>query len=264
MGKSPKIALVLGAGSARGYAHIGVLQVLEENNIPFDLIVGSSMGAMVGGIYAAGTNLKLLEKMICEMNTDIFYDIRVPRLGFMAGKRITYLLELLTKKKTFADLTLPFYAVATDLMSGRRIVLEEGSVAEAIRASISIPGIFTPVSKEGMVLVDGAVSDRLPVDVAREKGADIVIAVDVTFDPDKQVEIRNTLDVIMASLDIMQKYHFDLTASQADIILQPKVGCFSSRDFDRADKIIALGREEAEAKLEETKKVVGKQENHDI
>lgn len=256
MGEIPKIALVLGAGSARGYAHIGVLQVLEENNIPFDFIVGSSMGAMVGGIYAAGTNLKMLEKMICQINTDIFYDIHVPRLGFMAGKRVTYLLELLTKKKTFAELDLPFYAVATDLISGQKVVLEEGKVAEAIRASISIPGIFNPVRRDDMVLVDGAVIDRLPVDVAREKGADIVIAVDVTFGPDRQVEIKSALDVIMTSLDIMQKHHFDLSASGADVLLQPKVGRFSSRDFDKADQIIALGRKEAEEKLEEIRRVV--------
>ncbi|MBO8159447.1 patatin-like phospholipase family protein [Thermosyntropha sp.] len=250
MDKSPKIGLVLGAGSARGYAHIGVLQVLEENNIPFDFIVGSSMGAMIGGIYASGTDLRMLEKTVCQIDTSIFYDIHVPRLGFMAGKRIVEVLRLLTKKKDFSELAIPLSVVATDLLSGQRVVLEEGSVAEAIRASISIPGIFNPVRRDDMVLVDGAVIDRLPVDVAREKGADVVIAVDVTFGPDRQIEIKNALDVILTSLDIMQKLHFDLSSSEADIVLQPKVGRFSSRDFDKADEIIALGREEAKKKLE--------------
>ncbi|NLB89140.1 MAG: patatin family protein [Syntrophomonadaceae bacterium] len=256
MADRPKVALVLGAGSARGLAHIGVLQVFEENNIPFDLIVGSSMGAMVGGIYACGTNLKMLDRMIESLNPNTFFDVHIPRLGFVAGKKISAFLQLMTKKKEFNELIVPLSVLATDLISSNKVVIEEGPVAEAIRASISIPGVFNPVKKDGMVLVDGAVTDRLPISVAQEKGADIIIAVDVTFGEGKRVVIKNTLDVIMTSLDIMQKQHFDIVSSNADILIQPKVGGFSSRDFDCSRELIDLGRQAAEDKLEAIAKVL--------
>jgi NTE family protein len=245
----PKIALVLGAGSARGLAHIGVLQVLEENNIPFDLIVGCSMGAMVGSIYACGTDLKLLEKLIENMNLRNFFDLNIPRMGFISGKRITEFLDLVTKRKNFADLDLPLAVVATDLVSGSKLVIEEGPITEAVRASISIPGVFHPIIKDDMVLVDGAVLDRLPVEVAREKGASVIIAVDVNFGPGKKVMVKNTMDIILNSLDLMQKKQFDLLEPQTDILIQPQVGNYSPADFDKSPQLIQLGREATEACL---------------
>lgn len=253
--KQSKVALVLGAGSARGYAHIGVLQVLSENNIPIDFIVGSSMGALVGGLYVSGTDLRMLDKMLEHINTNIFFDVHVPRMGFIAGKRISSVLKLMTKKKDFTQLEVPLSVVATDILTGQKVVIEEGLLWEAIRASISIPGVFNPVERDGMLLVDGAVIDRLPIEVARQKGADIIIAVDVTFGEGKKVIINNTLDVIMTSLDIMQKQQFDYVKPGADILLQPTVGGFSSRDFDRSREIIELGREEALNKLDMIKEI---------
>ncbi len=247
----PQIALVLGAGSARGLAHIGVLQVLKENDIPFDFIVGSSMGAMVGGIYAAGADIKMLGRMIEHMDTSLLFDVHVPRLGFIAGKRITSFLTLMTKNKNFNELDFPLLATATDLLSGQRIVLEEGSVADAIRASISIPGVFTPVKRDGMILVDGAVADRLPVEVARLRGADLIISVDVTFSQEKQTVIKNAMDVILTSLDIMSKQQFDLVHPQSDILIQPRVNSYSPRDFEKSKEIVDLGREAAQEKLAE-------------
>ncbi|MEN6350129.1 MAG: patatin-like phospholipase family protein [Syntrophomonas sp.] len=249
----PTIALVLGAGSARGLAHIGVLQVLIENQVPLDFIVGSSMGAMVGGIYASGADVKMLDRMIENMDTSIFFDVHIPRLGFIAGKKIKSFLDLVTKKKNFAELNLPLIAVATDLLSGERILLDEGSVAEAIRASISIPGVFHPVKRDGMMLVDGAVADRLPVEAARSRGADVVIAVDVTFSEGKEVVIKNTMDVILTSLDIMAKQQFELIYPQVDVLIQPKVNGFSPRDFEKSRQIVDLGRAAAEEKLDEIK-----------
>lgn len=253
MAMRPCIGLVLGAGSARGLAHIGVMQVLIENDIPFDFIVGSSMGAMVGGIYTCGADIYMLAKLADSMDTNKFFDVHVPRMGFIGGKRIMDFLNLVTKQKTFAELLLPLAIVSTDLLSGRKVVIEEGNVAEAIRASISIPGVFNPVSKDDMVLVDGAVSDRLPVEVARSKGAQVIIAVDVTFGEGKKVMIRNALDVIMTSLDILQKQQFEMISPAADIIIQPEVGGFSPRDFDQAAVIIELGRQAALGKIEEIK-----------
>lgn len=256
----PEVALVLGAGSARGLAHIGVLQVLAENNIPLDLVVGSSMGAMVAGIYACGADLKMLDRMIEYMNTNILYDIRVPRMGFIAGKKITTFLELLTKNKNFEELDFPLAVVATDLISGEKIVIEEGSVAEAVRASISIPGVFHPVRKDGQVLVDGAVTDRLPVQVAIDRGYEMIIAVDVTYCPGKIPVINNSIDVILTSLDIMQKPHFDYVSKLASILIQPAVGGYSSQDFDCSRELVDLGREAALEKLPEILKAINRSE----
>lgn len=252
----PVVGLVLGAGSARGLAHIGVLQVLKEEGIDIDFIVGSSMGAMVGAIYASGADIYLLEKMLECMNTNLMIDVQVPRFGFVTGKRIDAFLTLLTKNKNFDQLNPPVMAVATDLITGERVIFDQGPVREAVRASISIPGVFTPVRKDDMVLVDGAVIDRLPVEVARDRGADIIIAVDVTFGPDKKVVIKNTIDVIMTSLDIMQKYHFNLIGSQADILIQPAVGNFASRDFESSREIIAMGRAATLDKVKDIKQLI--------
>ncbi len=244
-GKKPRIALVLGAGSARGLAHIGVLQVFNENGIFPDIIVGSSMGAMVGGIYACGADLVMLDKMINKIDTRTFFDVKIPRMGFVAGKKISSLLDLLTKKKQFNELDIILQMAATDLLSGQTVVLQEGSVAEAIRASISIPGVFHPVRREGMILVDGAITDRLPVDIALKNNADLVIAVDVTFTEDRSIEIRNVLDVIMSSLDLMQKRHFEASALNTDFLLQPKVGNYASSDFQKSAQIVEMGRQAA-------------------
>lgn len=257
MCRKPKVALVLGAGSARGLAHIGVLQVLLENEIQFDLIVGSSMGAMVGTIYACGADIYMLDKMVQFMNTRILFDVGVPRLGFITGNRVSDFLDLLTKKKSFADLKVPVAVVATDLVTGSRVVIEEGQVSEAVRASISLPGIFAPVMKDDMVLVDGAVAERLPVEVAWEKGADMVIAVDVTFGPGKKTVINNTMDVILASLDIMSKHHFDAVLDRADVLIQPAVGYISPKEFDKCSEAVEMGRKATEDKIAEIKLKIG-------
>jgi NTE family protein len=253
MSQKPKIGLVLGAGSARGLAHIGVLQVLLENSVNFDFIVGSSMGAMVGAIYACGADIYMLDKMAAYMNTRILFDVGVPRLGFISGNRVSDFLNLLTKKKNFNDLKLPVAVVATDLISGEGVVIKEGSIAEAVRASISLPGIFVPVIKDDMVLVDGAVIDRLPIGVAHEMGADLVIAVDVTFGPGKKTVINNTMDVIMTSLDIMSKIHFDSIYTNADVLIQPAVGHISPKEFDKSRELVELGRKAAGEKIAEIK-----------
>ncbi len=253
MPQKPKIALVLGAGSARGLAHIGIIQVLIENHIPFDFIVGSSMGAMVGTIYASGANIYMLDKMVEYMNTRMLFDIGVPRLGFISGKRVSDFLDLVTKKRSFSELDFPVAVVATDLISGESVVIDDGKVAEAVRASISLPGIFAPVIKGDMVLVDGAVSDRLPIKVARDRGADLVIAVDVTFGTGKKTTISNTMDVILTSLDIMSKIHFDSVFTDADILIQPAVGHISPREFDKSREVVDLGRKAAQEKVEDIK-----------
>lgn len=251
MKERKRIGLALGAGSARGLAHIGVLQVLVKNRVPIDLIVGSSMGAMVGAVHACGGDMDMLGKMVYSMDNRMFFDIGIPRMGFVQGRRASSLIQLLTKNRSFDQTDPELVVMATDLISGRGIAIEEGSISEAVRASISIPGVFKPVRKDGMILVDGAVSHRLPVEEARSRNCDLVIAVDVTCGEDRRVSINNTMDVFMTALDIMIRDHFELTADKGDILIQPAVGGYASSDFENSRRIIELGREAAEAKLAE-------------
>ncbi len=254
----PRVGLVLGAGSARGLAHIGVLQVLTENRIPFDFIVGSSIGAVIGAVYGAGADLYMLEKMAGCININGLLDVKVPRMGFVGGEKIQEFIHLLTKGRRFEELDLPLAVVATDLRTGKRVVLNTGTVSEAVRASISIPGVFTPVEYQEMLLVDGAVTDRLPIEVARELGADRIIAVDVTFAEERQPELNNAIQVILASIEVLERQIFTgLVKEQADILIQPRVTNIGSSSFDRADECIQYGREAALEKLPEIRAAVG-------
>ena len=253
----PGIGLVLGAGSARGLAHIGVLQVLIENRIPFDFLVGSSMGAVIAAIYACGGDIYMTGKLASALNTSILWDVGIPRMGFVSGKKIEHFLRLLTKGKSFEDLAVPLAVVATDIDNGEKVVIREGPVHTAVRASISIPGVFAPVRYRNRLLVDGAVAERLPVGVARDLGADIVIGVDVTFAEDRQTHIRNTLDVILQAIEILERQIFtQITRHQATVLLQPRLGNIKSNEFNRAEECIGRGRECAEAKLDEIRSVL--------
>ena len=183
-----KLGLVLGGGGARGLAHIGVLQVLEENHIPIHLIAGTSMGAIVGALYASGIS----PKAMCEeahlgskfMRIIQLIDFELIRGGYLfKGKRIRKLLAgYLGKERQFSELRVPFSAVAVDLLTGREVVLMEGNVVDAVRASMAVPGVFAPVEMGGKLLADGGVLNNVPVDVACQMGAEVVIAVDVLPD----------------------------------------------------------------------------------
>lgn len=177
-----KVGCALGSGAARGFASIGVLKALKEMGISPDVIAGTSMGALVGAFEATG-NLETLEEVVFETDwkkiISFFSDIVFPRDGLIDGKRVESFIQKYTTDMLIEEMAVPFRAVSTDIITGEEIVLSEGRLIEAVRASISIPGIFTPVKKEGRFLVDGALVNPVPVTVARDMGADIVIAVDV-------------------------------------------------------------------------------------
>jgi len=176
-----KIGLALGSGSARGLAHVGVIQVLEAYNIPIDIIAGTSIGSVVGSLYAAGASIDQLEEAALSMKkskTLFLIDLALPHSGLISGKRIEEMLnDLALEDKTFDELKIPFAAVATDVESGAEVILNQGKVIDAVRASIAIPGIFTPVKYQDYYLVDGGIVDPVPVDVVQKMGADIIIAV---------------------------------------------------------------------------------------
>ena len=221
----PKIGLALGSGGARGFAHLGVIKVLVENNIPIDYIAGSSMGSLVACFYGAGIDIESLYKLSTAFKRKYYLDFTVPKMGFIAGKRVKELIRIFTKGKNLEELMIPVSVVATDLLSGEKVVFKEGPIDDAVRASISIPGIFVPEKVNGRLLIDGGVVDRIPVSVVKEMGADIVIAVDVSR-VKTDTEITSIYDVIMQSLDIMQMELVENRQIASDVMIRPNVEMF--------------------------------------
>ncbi|MGE8204198.1 patatin-like phospholipase family protein [Heyndrickxia sp. NPDC080065] len=253
--KNPKIGLALGSGGARGFAHLGVLKTLEENNIPIDLIAGSSMGAIVATFYGVGHNMERLIKFSTAFKRKYYLDFTIPKMGFIAGKRLKEFLRLFTHNKNLEDLTIPVAVVATDIIKGERVVFKTGSIADAVRASISIPGIFVPEKLNGRLLVDGGLIDRVPISVVKEMGSDIVIGVDVSLFK-RDAEITNIYDVIMQSIDILQMEIMAMQETEANILLQPDVSFFSSRAFTNIEEIIKIGEEETKKFIPEIKRTI--------
>lgn len=253
--KRPKIGLALGSGAARGIAHIGVLKVLQEEKIPIDYIAGSSMGSIIGVCYANGLDLNMLEKLFIHLKRKHWIDITVPGLGLIVGEKIKEIIRLLTHRKKLEELSIPTAVVATDLQSGEPVVFRSGSIEDAVRASISIPGIFEPVVINGRMLVDGGVIDRVPIGIVREMGADITIAVDVVPRV-SQTQVKNIFDVIMQTLGIMEREILNQRIPAADLLIQPELSDISPSAFMRAKECIHRGEMAAKEQIPQLKKLI--------
>lgn len=245
----PKVGLALGSGAARGLANLGVLQVLEEEQIPIDMIAGTSAGAVVGCLYASGSDLHVLAAMLEELDWSDLTSWTLQRRGLVSPDKIYNMLKILTRNANFEDLKIPAAVVATDLRRGSEVVLESGSVADAVRASLSIPGVFVPTEIEGRLLVDGALVNRVPGDVCRRMGADVVIAVDVGFAP-LRTNIRNLPDVIVQTIDILSRQAAAHQGIDADVLILPDLGNVSLTQLNRSAEIIEKGRQAAIASLD--------------
>ncbi len=240
----PRVGIALGAGALRGLAHIGVLKTLKESGIPIDVIAGCSIGAIIGGIYSAGRDLTLIERMLACLRWEHILDFGVPRMGLMQGGKILEMLRLLTGDKTFDELETGFGVVAVDIERGEEVVITEGNVAEAIRASISIPGIFAPYRHKGRLMVDGALLNRVPVDVAKELGADVTIA--VMINPSKErSRVRSMVEVIWQSLDLMESEIVKHRMMQPDVAIAPRVDDIGITRLDKAAELVRRGEEAA-------------------
>lgn len=195
--KKSKVGLALGSGSARGLAHLGVLKVLEKEKIPIDMIAGTSIGSLIGGAYASGMSLEEGERIAISMDWKQLgglVDPVIPRSGFIEGNKVKAFIKILIKDKKIEELKIPFAAVATDIKTGEKVVIRHGSLVEAIRASASIPGIFTPVKRGNRFLVDGGLADPVPISVLKKMGADIIIAVNVITKPDKRIITKKVIN----------------------------------------------------------------------
>jgi|HubBroStandDraft_5_1064220.scaffolds.fasta_scaffold14767_3 NTE family protein len=274
----PKVCLVLSGGGARGVAHVGVLKVLEQMRVPVDCIVGTSMGAIVGGAYAAGVSPQTMERKIRAANWDeVLSDaparphrspyvkeleraniggaefgfgrkgLKLPA-GVILGQQLELFLQSLigaeVQLDSFEDLAIPYRAVATDITNGHMVVLEHGTLSSAMRASMAVPGVFAPQRLEGSLLVDGMLVRNLPVDVARQMGADVIIAVNLGSSLLKPEEVQSIFGVAEQTLQILTEQNVERSLAQLqpqDILIVPELGSFSSSGFAHAADTIAIG-----------------------
>jgi len=243
----PRVALALGGGGARGMAHIGVLKVFHESRIPVDVIAGTSVGAIVGALYAAGTPDDEIENMAENVGWSELSDFSgTARIRFLLGgsllssKKMEKYIASTIGEKRFYDLNIPFACVATDLITGERVIFRDGEVALAARASATIPGLFEPVEYRHRYLIDGGIVDNIPTDVARLLGGEFVIAVSVNGDF-SQRDVSSIFRVMVQSLSIQGKLLDDELLKEADYVVWPQVGAVSSVDLGRSRSCIDAG-----------------------
>jgi len=259
-----KVGLALGSGAARGLAHIGVLEVLQKEGIPIDMIAGTSAGAAVGAIYAQGKDASMIKSLALDLSWKRLasvVDLALPRTGFIKGRKIKDLLALFIGDDIkFSDLKIPLACVATDIMTGEEVVISHGSVLEGIRASISIPAIFTLVKWKGRYLVDGGLVNPVPVSVLRQMGADFIIAVNVIPTVRDRVqrigEIKepHIISVIMQSMYIASYLSVRSSLEEANIVIEPAVAHISAGDFSRAEECILQGALATQGSIPEIKR----------
>jgi len=257
--KEPKIALVLGGGSAKGFAHVGVIRILEQERIPIHMIVGTSVGSLIGAIYASNPDSFQLEWSAFKIDRSDILDFSIvnAKLGPVQGARLEAFVEQTAKVKKVEDTKIPFYPVATDLNTGETVTLEKGSLAKAVRASAAIPGIFVPVQFGNRTLVDGGVTDNVACDIARTKGADIVIAVNLQRDI-KETEIDSVIDVIAQSINILMREASKTKLQHADVIIEPDTKGVSVFDFSQKKPLVEEGMKATRKALPEIQKAIAR------
>jgi len=270
MGK--KIGLALGGGAARGMAHIGVLNVLEREGIPIDLIAGTSVGAAVASLYARSKNAALVKKKVIELSgrrLTRFIDPALPRTGLIKGKKLSDLLaSFLGGNIKFSDLLIPFACTATDIDTGEAVVFDRGSVTEAVRASISLPGVFTVARRGGRYLVDGGLANPVPVNLVQKMGADFVIAVNVIpgvidrshesiKESTKGARGPNIIHVLLQSIHIGAYSLVRSSLGNADVVIEPDVVHIGAAEFHRARECIKQGELAARKAMPEIRSRLG-------
>jgi NTE family protein len=267
--KKPKVGLALGGGAARGMAHIGVLEVLEREGIPIDMIAGTSIGGMVGAFRARGKDSSVMKEMALKINVVKMLslaDLTLPKSGLFGGKAVINLLQkTMGNDVKFEELPIPLALVATDIITGEEVVIDGGSVLEGVRATISIPGIFTVAKWRGRYLVDGGLVNPVPVSVLKKMGADFIIAVNVM--PDVGADVRqlkpadkkkpkepSIFNVILQSLYIGTYIIAKASTEGADIIISPDTTKIHPGDFHRAGECIEQGEIAAREAMPEIKR----------
>ncbi len=281
----PKVGLVLSGGGAKGIAHVGILKIIEELNIPIDYITGTSMGSIIGGLYAYGYSAAELDSILRAADWDVLLSDKAIRadisltekrtadqyvltlpfnrksslipFGILKGQHINNLFYTLTGNtytlNSFDELQIPFRCIATDVLSGQAVVLKEGNLAEAMRASMAIPGVFNPVEKDSMILVDGGLVDNFPVDEIIKMGAQYIIGVDVGFQYRDKTTMKNMADVLASSLFMHTKSDIARNKDSCKILVMPDLTGYGTASFGATDSLLARGEAAARAQYDEFK-----------
>jgi NTE family protein len=290
MSTRPKVALALGAGGARGIAHVGVLKVLQRESIPVDLVVGTSIGALVGAAYAVNPDPFALERRLCEVldphskektgikllersywdddfkpdffhrlvrifQKEMFLSLALFRSAVLTEQDLRISVEAFLPDIAMEDTRVPYLSTATDLLSGRSIVLKQGPLIRAVMASCAVPGFMPSIEWEGTMLVDGGVIDLLPVIPAKENGADVVVGIDVSSLLSRKHPVEDGIDAIYRSTEIMNYYLSAAGRMNADVVIEPVVKKYDWTDFLSFKELIRQGEIAAELKIEEIKKI---------
>jgi NTE family protein len=237
----PKIGLALGGGAVRGFAHIGVLQVLEDANIPIDMVSGTSVGSVIGALYCAGMPLSMIEKIAVDVNWWQFARPTLSRDGLVSFAPLEKWLESQLGPLYFEDLATPLAITATDMLTGSTVVFDSGPLAPAVRASCSVPGLVTPVRQNGRILCDGAISDNVPGDVLYERGADFVIGVDVFRSAYKRPLHLGPLGRGLTAVEILVRQS-GAGLKNVDCLISPELSGFTYTRFSKRKELIELGR----------------------
>jgi NTE family protein len=258
-----KVGLALGGGAAKGFAHLGVLEVLEKEKIPIDIIAGTSMGAIIGAFYAYSKDLPSMRRLAIEMGKKrlrIFTDLTIPRTGILSWRKVEKQLYNYFGKVRFEDLSIPFECVAVDIDSGEEIVLNEGEVWHAIRASASVPVMLPLTEIRGQHLVDGGILNPVPVRLVKSMGADIVIAVNV-IPMDHHVQPlphhqHTIFSIMLKTMYIFNNRVIESSLGGADVVVQVDTGAIGYTDFHKAADCIECGKTAAQLMMPKIKKLL--------
>lgn len=252
--KTPSIGLALGGGFARGIVHIGVLKVLEEENIPISCVAGTSVGALIGAAYCSGVTTAELEQVAARVRFRDLARWTLSRLGFATNMRMLSFMNKLLKVKTFEELRIPLAVTATDFTSGEGVVFRSGPLADPVRASCAYPGVFLPVTVDGRLLIDGMLAHSLPTQPVREMGADRVLAVNLKGRWANGDGPRHIFDVIGQCFSIAQKMTCAQSRQCADLVIEPDVTGYRYDDFEHGAELVRIGEEATRAALPEIRK----------
>ena len=252
-GPTRKVTLVLGGGSARGIAHIGVLKILEREKIPVDSVIGTSMGALIGAAYCIGVPIDKMEEHAYRFTMKKLLDPTMPSMGLLAGEKLeTNVKELLDDKK-FEDCKIPLTVVTNDIETGEEVIFQKGNLTKVVRASCSWPGIFNPVRIDGRLLTDGGIKHSVPTKIARDLNADYIIAVDVGFCV-KKGKIDNIFQMILQSFQIMGEELNQYQSRESDAVIKVSLPNIDQSAFEMAREIVLKGVEAAESSVGQIKK----------
>ncbi len=293
--KKLKVGLVLGGGGARGLAHVGVLKVFQENDIKIDVITGTSIGALVGGLYAqnpdaewvenrvqtfiksnkfvqAGKNYfrhqrnfepeDLLQQLAREIKKRVIINLAAHRKSLMKGERLQLAISELIQEGKIEDTKIPFACSAADLKYGETVVFDKGDIRFALSASAAIPGFIPPIENNGRLLVDGSVCDNFPVEAAYNLGAEIIIASNVSLDMDPAIQLDNVIDIIIRSNSVSTHHINKLLLEKVDCIIAPDTGTVHWSEFDKYDMLLDKGIEAAQKEVEQLKTLLKKKNSY--